>query len=96
MFTSAQFCQICACCYIHPNAAGGTESAGLVQTTDGSIHQCWYDDPRSLALKYAAAAERGARGVAFWTGDSFHRANGTKSAGAAKDMWAVVPTPARP
>ena len=64
--------------------------------TDGSIHQCWYDDPRSLALKYAAAAECGARGVAFWTGDSFHRANGTKSAGAARDMWAAVPTPARP
>jgi hypothetical protein len=39
MFTSAQFCQICACCYIHPNAAGGTESAGLVQTTNGSIHR---------------------------------------------------------
>ena len=64
--------------------------------TDGSIHQCWYDDPRSLALKYAAAAEHSARGVAFWTGDSFHRANGTKSAGAARDMWAAVPTPARP
>lgn len=63
---------------------------------DGSIHQCWYDDPRSLALKYTAAAERSVRGVAFWTGDSFHRANGTKSARAAKDMWAVVPTPVQP
>jgi di-N-acetylchitobiase len=30
---------------------------------DGAIHQRWYDDPQSLAMKYAAAKEIGLRGV---------------------------------
>ena len=32
-------------------------------------HQMWYDDPRSLRLKYAAARARGVGGVGMWTGD---------------------------
>lgn len=31
--------------------------------------QVWYDDPRSLGLKYAAARAAGMRGVGMWTGD---------------------------
>lgn len=32
-------------------------------------HQMWYDDPRSLTLKYGYAAKEGLKGVGMWTGD---------------------------
>ena len=32
-------------------------------------HQLWYDDPRSLTLKYEMARDRGLHGVGMWTGD---------------------------
>ena len=38
----------------------------------GQISQLWFDDARSLALKYDAAAAEGVRGIAMWTADAFH------------------------
>ena len=35
-------------------------------TGEAKRHQVWYDDPKTLAAKYALAAKKGARGVAMW------------------------------
>ena len=35
----------------------------------GGTHQMWYDDARSLSLKYAAARKLQVAGVGMWTGD---------------------------
>ena len=38
-------------------------------STDGSIHQAWYDDPESLGYKYLYAARAQIRGLAIWNFD---------------------------
>ena len=53
------------------------------------IVQAWYDNPRSLNLKYKAAEAHGYGGVAIWTADGFHRsAGGAASRAAAAVLWA--------
>ena len=53
------------------------------------IVQAWYDNPRSLSLKYKAAEAHGYGGVAIWTADGFHRsAGGAASRAAAAELWA--------
>ena len=55
--------------------------------TDQHYHQVWYDDPKSLALKYQWAAKLGLGGVGMWTPSAtlFNES-------ASRAMWAVVPT----
>lgn len=43
-----------------------TESAWYVYRKGGVWHQCWYEDPESLALKYSLARSRRLGGVGFW------------------------------
>jgi hypothetical protein len=60
----------------------------------GRISQLWFDDARSLALKYKAATAEGVRGFAIWTADAFHdgrSADHNKAAAAA--LWGAVPSP---
>merc|ERR1712187_704784 len=35
----------------------------------GQLHQLWFDDPRSLSMKYALARELGLAGVGIWEFD---------------------------
>ena len=49
--------------------------------------QVWYDDPQSLALKYAAAKRMGLRGVGMWTANFLDYANH----GQVKAMWGALP-----
>jgi spore germination protein YaaH len=36
-------------------------------TGDVQRHQVWFDDAETLTVKYRAAADHGARGIAMWT-----------------------------
>ena len=58
----------------------------------GASHrQVWYDDPETLATKYAAIKARGVRAVGMWTADS-----AGSDAEVAAAMWASVPAPGSP
>eukprot|EP01051_Picozoa_sp_SAG22_P009718 SAG22_NODE_830_length_6941_cov_2.114294_4_plen_1368_part_00 len=57
----------------------------------GRISQYWYDDARSLGLKYAAAKSLGVRGLAVWTADAFHREDPSTSKAAAAALWGALP-----
>ena len=52
-------------------------------------YQLWYDDPKSLTLKYKWAAEKGLRGIGMWTPSAT-----LFDENASRAMWAVVPTSA--
>ncbi len=43
-----------------------TKSAWYAYKKDGVWHQCWYEDPESLMLKYRLAKSRRLEGVGFW------------------------------
>ena len=51
------------------------------------IHQVWYDDPRSLYIKYNYAIKAGVRGIGMWTAD-FPNYTGFPKDSAA--MWKCV------
>eukprot|EP00882_Tetradesmus_deserticola_P018438 GHRQ01019805.1.p1 GENE.GHRQ01019805.1~~GHRQ01019805.1.p1 ORF type:complete len:197 (+),score=76.88 GHRQ01019805.1:1-591(+) len=58
---------------------------------DGSIHQVWYDDPASLALKYQVAADHGLKGIGFWNLDCLDYAStDVLVQQQTRDMWAAV------
>jgi hypothetical protein len=57
----------------------------------GRISQYWYDDARSLGLKYVAAKSLGVRGLAVWTADAFHREDPSASKAAATALWGALP-----
>ena len=56
----------------------------------GGLHEVWYDDAQTMAVKMAAAKQIGLRGVGMWTSDAT-----MWNASLAKEMWAAVPTPAK-
>ena len=58
------------------------------KNASGDSHDLWYDDPQTLAAKYAAAKSAGMRAVGMWTPDSVRW---NKSAATA--MWAAIPAP---
>ena len=60
-----------------------------VNTSDQHYHQVWFDDPRSLALKYKWAAEKGLRGIGLWLPSAT-----LFDENASRAMWGVVPTSA--
>ena len=55
--------------------------------SDKHYHQIWYDNPRSLQLKYEWAASKGLRGIGMWTPSAT-----LFDEDASKAMWAAVPT----
>jgi spore germination protein YaaH len=57
--------------------------------SDKHYHQVWFDNPKSLELKYQWAAERGLRGVGMWTPSAT-----LFDEDASRAMWAAVPTSA--
>ena len=61
------------------------------RSPDGGIHAdlLWYDDPQTLAAKYAAIKAAGVRGVGMWTADC-----AGNDASVAAGLWGAVPSPA--
>lgn len=39
------------------------------KNSKGEAHQVWYDDPKSLYIKYNYAIKAGVRGIGMWTAD---------------------------
>lgn len=66
------------------------------QTPSGEVHQLWFDNPRSLRLKYALAAQYGLKGVGFYSTpylDPWGNATGEQNPHGAeqtKAMWDAV------
>ena len=54
----------------------------------GGKNQLWWDDPLTLAKKYAKVKAAGLRGLGMWTADS-----AGSDASTAESMWDAVPAP---
>ena len=52
----------------------------------GAPHQVWFDDPETLAVKYAALRAAGVAALGMWTADS-----AGDNASAAAAMWRALP-----
>ena len=54
--------------------------------------QVWFDDPRSLELRYRLAAELGLRGVGLWNLDLLNYSETASLAAQqqTRDMWAAL------
>ena len=50
-------------------------------------YQVWYDDPRSLGIKYGIARDMGLRGVGMWAANFLDYANRTQVG----EMWGAIP-----
>ena len=61
------------------------------QDGEGVVHQIWYDDPKSLQLKYAVAKELGFRGVGPFRFDGLGYGSPAANADSAA-MWAALRT----
>ncbi|XP_075038104.1 di-N-acetylchitobiase-like [Mixophyes fleayi] len=60
--------------------------------SQGKIHQVWYDDPESIALKAAYVKKLGLRGTGMWHGDLLDYSNDPIAQQQTKDMWkALIP-----
>eukprot|EP01062_Namystynia_karyoxenos_P031007 TRINITY_DN23034_c0_g1_i1.p1 TRINITY_DN23034_c0_g1~~TRINITY_DN23034_c0_g1_i1.p1 ORF type:complete len:386 (+),score=127.67 TRINITY_DN23034_c0_g1_i1:73-1158(+) len=57
---------------------------------DKTVHQVWFDDPESLRIKYAIAAEMKLIGVGFWNLDTLGDVASLKGGPAASPMWQAV------
>eukprot|EP01052_Picozoa_sp_SAG31_P043308 SAG31_NODE_7171_length_1767_cov_2.109113_2_plen_255_part_00 len=60
--------------------------------TDGSRHQVWFDDHRSVAQKSAWVFGQGYHGLSFWTTDALYSGDGADSA-AARAVWRAAAPP---
>ncbi|XP_060088107.1 di-N-acetylchitobiase [Heteronotia binoei] len=56
----------------------------------GTIHQVWYDDPRSISLKAGYVKERGLRGIGMWNGDCLDYFGGSVAQQQTKAMWEAL------
>ena len=72
---------------VHWNEQQTINWVNYYNKTDKHYHQVWYDNPKSLQLKYKWAAEKGLGGVGMWTPSAT-----LFDEDASKAMWAVVPT----
>lgn len=55
--------------------------------TEGRVHQVWYDDPESIALKAAYVAQRGLRGIGMWNGNILDYSSDPVAQQQTVDMW---------
>ncbi|XP_054836059.1 di-N-acetylchitobiase [Eublepharis macularius] len=56
----------------------------------GTIHQVWYDNPRSISLKAAYVKEHGLRGIGMWNGDCLNYSGGSVARQQTKAMWEAL------
>jgi len=59
------------------------------QHGDGTVHQIWFDNPESLAVKYGMASAAGLRGTGPYTFDDLAYSTELEKADAA-GMWAAL------
>ena len=71
---------------LHYNTSVGAKVFSY-RNGSGAHNQIWFDDPTTLATKYAAIKAAGVSAVGMWTADSA----GSNAAHAAA-MWAAVPS----
>ncbi|RXN09242.1 di-N-acetylchitobiase [Labeo rohita] len=61
--------------------------------TEGKVHQVWYDDPESIALKAAYVAQRGLKGIGMWNGNLLDYSDDPVAQRQTVDMWnALTPS----
>ncbi|TRY82625.1 hypothetical protein DNTS_032570 [Danionella cerebrum] len=59
----------------------------------GNVHQVWYDDPESIALKASYVAQRGLKGIGMWNGNLLDYSKDPVARKQTEDMWnALKPT----
>ena len=56
------------------------------------FHQIWYDDPRSLILKFNMASKYKLRGVGMWNADSVDYSDTPKAEKERREMWNTFPS----
>lgn len=59
------------------------------ESKSGDVHQVWFDNPKSLSVKYKFAKEHGLRGVGFWNTDAVY-SDGSSPKHEGDDMWNAV------
>ncbi|CAH1777543.1 unnamed protein product [Owenia fusiformis] len=59
--------------------------------TDGSPYQIWYDNPRSLTLKYDFVDQLGLHGVGMWNADALDYSLTPVGEKQRKEMWGALP-----
>ncbi|XP_066480677.1 di-N-acetylchitobiase-like [Tiliqua scincoides] len=56
----------------------------------GTIHQVWFDDPRSISLKATYVKERGLRGIGMWNGNCLDYSGRPIAHEQSKAMWKAL------
>ena len=59
----------------------------LQDAKSGELRQVWFDDPKSLALKYSFATSMNLRGVGMWNADAIDYSNTYQRTA----MWGALP-----
>ena len=57
---------------------------------DGQQHQVWYDDTKSLSLKYIYADQQKMKGLAFWNVDQLDYSNTPRAKFLTEEMWETI------
>jgi di-N-acetylchitobiase len=79
------------------NASLGSPFFNYVDSSSGSTVQVWYDDPRSLSLRYAYAKAQGYGGVGMWNVDCVdYTSTDPLVVADTKGMWDAIAQFARP
>ncbi|KAH0618464.1 hypothetical protein JD844_017692 [Phrynosoma platyrhinos] len=58
--------------------------------SNGTFHQVWFDDPRSISLKAAYVKEHGLRGIGMWHANCLDYSRGSVAQEQTKVMWEAL------
>ncbi|EDV25172.1 uncharacterized protein TRIADDRAFT_25812 [Trichoplax adhaerens] len=82
--------------YLNSNKTSGSKWSNSSQSpyfnykdAKGAIHQVWYDNPKSLSIKYSYAIKSGIRGIGMWSTDFPNYVQYPKESAA---MWKCIDT----
>ena len=62
-----------------------------LQGSDGQMYQVWFDNLKSLKIKYDLAVSLGLRGVGMWEADALDYTNTTVGQKQRQEMWGALP-----
>ncbi|XP_072853985.2 di-N-acetylchitobiase [Pogona vitticeps] len=60
------------------------------QDSNGTFHQLWFDNPKSISLKAAYVKEHGLRGIGMWNADCLDYSGGSVSQEQTEAMWEAL------